>query len=85
MSQSTDQSQVCKECKKWIEHMRNMIMGYDKGRGIRGNAAFKELLEDRAECKAIAEGLGFGESRRALGGGMRRDSGDELYGMRPLG
>lgn len=26
-----------------------MIVGYDKGRGIRGNAAFKEFLEGRGE------------------------------------
>lgn len=60
VSQSVDQSQVCSECKKWIEHMRNMIIGYKKRRGIRGNAAFKEFLEDRLECKAIADDLGFG-------------------------
>ncbi|KAK7188028.1 hypothetical protein PSPO01_05722 [Paraphaeosphaeria sporulosa] len=83
VSQSADQGQVCSECKKWIEHMRNMILGYDKRRGIRGNAAFKEFLDDRRECRAIAEDLGFGESSRTLGDGMRRDSGDELYGMRP--
>jgi hypothetical protein len=61
VSHSADQSQVCKECAKWIEHMRNMIVGYDKRRGVRGNAAFKEFLEERRECKAIAEDLGFGE------------------------
>jgi hypothetical protein len=85
VSHNADQGQVCKECAKWIEHLRNMIVGYDKRRGVRGNAAFREFLEDRRECKAIAKDLGFGESRRALGGGVRRDSGDELYDMRPLG
>ncbi|KAF9739526.1 hypothetical protein PMIN02_005821 [Paraphaeosphaeria minitans] len=84
VTQSVDKSQVCSECSKWIEHMRNMIAGYDKRRGLRGSAAFKEFLEDRRECRAVAEELGFGESRRTLGGGMRRDSGDELYGMQPL-
>ncbi|KAF2451533.1 hypothetical protein P171DRAFT_426045 [Karstenula rhodostoma CBS 690.94] len=84
VSQNVDQSQVCKECEKWIEHMRNMIAGYDKRRGVRGNAAFKEFLEDRRECKYIAEDLGFGKSKITLGVGAKRDSGDELYGIRPL-
>lgn len=60
VSHNADQGQVCKECAKWIEHMRNMIVGYDKRRGVCGNAAFKEFLEDRRACKAIAEDLGFG-------------------------
>ena len=37
-----------------------MIAGYDKGKGIRGNAAFAEFLEGRAECRGVAEDLGFG-------------------------
>ncbi|KAJ4351752.1 uncharacterized protein N0V89_007095 [Didymosphaeria variabile] len=48
---SNKPGQVCKECAKWIEHMQNMIEGYNKGRGVRGTAAFKEFLEERREYK----------------------------------
>lgn len=51
-------SQIWKECAKWVEHMRTMITGYDKGRGLRGNEAFREFLENRDSCWVIGEKLG---------------------------
>ncbi|KAF1964067.1 hypothetical protein BU23DRAFT_562258 [Bimuria novae-zelandiae CBS 107.79] len=56
---SSNAGQVCAECEKWIGAMRNMIAGYDKGRGVRGSVAFKEFLEGREECGRNAAELGF--------------------------
>lgn len=77
-----DGNRVCKECKRWIENMRNMIIGYDKGRGVRGNIAFQEFLEMRQECREVAEMLGFGSSRDPVSSrGITRWDSDELYRM----
>lgn len=46
-SSSASANLICTSCARWISLMRSMIVGYDKGRGLRGNAAFKEFLEGR--------------------------------------
>ncbi|CAI6227484.1 unnamed protein product [Periconia digitata] len=56
---SSSGGQVCKECKAWIELMRSMIEGYDKGRGVRGTPAFKEFLKEREEAKEVQMELGL--------------------------
>ncbi|KAF1948928.1 hypothetical protein CC80DRAFT_485441 [Byssothecium circinans] len=51
--------QVCKGCARWLGHMRSMLEGYDKGRGIRGTPAFKRFLEDTEVARETAHMLGF--------------------------
>ena len=51
--------QVYAQCAHWVELMRDMIIGYDKGRGLRGIAALAEFLERREQCTAIAGDLGL--------------------------
>ncbi|KAF2682202.1 hypothetical protein K458DRAFT_391232 [Lentithecium fluviatile CBS 122367] len=70
--------QVCQTCVKWLEAMRSMLGGYDKGRGIKGTPAFKEFLESREECVGVAVELGFAVP--TLRGGGRRGIMGELGG-----
>ncbi|PVI03185.1 hypothetical protein DM02DRAFT_612421 [Periconia macrospinosa] len=56
---SSSGGQVCKECKMWIELMRSMIEGYDKGRGVRGTPAFKEFLMENEAATNVKLDLGL--------------------------
>lgn len=56
---SSSAGQVCKECRVWIDAMRSMIEGYDKGRGVRGTPAFKEFLMEREEARQVEFELGL--------------------------
>ena len=48
-SQISREMNVCKECKRWIGDMRNMIDRYDKTGSIRGTAAFDAFLKWQGE------------------------------------
>ncbi|KAF2645913.1 hypothetical protein P280DRAFT_465651 [Massarina eburnea CBS 473.64] len=50
---------VCKECAQWLEYMRSMLDGYDKGRGVRGTPAFNMFLEHTRESRAMMDMLGL--------------------------
>jgi hypothetical protein len=43
-SQISREMNVCKECKRWIGDMRNMVERYDKTGSIRGTSAFEAFL-----------------------------------------
>ncbi|KAJ8118528.1 hypothetical protein OPT61_g507 [Boeremia exigua] len=48
-SQISREMDVCKECKRWIGDMRNMIERFDKTGSIRGTAAFEAFLRWQGE------------------------------------
>ncbi|KAF2729750.1 hypothetical protein EJ04DRAFT_555904 [Polyplosphaeria fusca] len=62
---------VCQECRVWIERMRDMILGFDGGKGVRGTGAYEEFLRARGvgDVRVFAEGVrGRGEDVRELVG-----------------
>lgn len=55
-SQISREMNVCKECKRWIGDMRNMIERYDKTGSIRGTSAFEVFLRYQSEAGGSQDG-----------------------------
>lgn len=55
-SQISREMNVCKDCKRWIGDMRNMIERYDKTGSIRGTSAFEVFLKYQGEGGGSQDG-----------------------------
>jgi hypothetical protein len=55
-SQVSRKMDVCKDCKRWIGDMRNMIERYDKTGSIKGTAAFDAFLKWQDDGAGEGEG-----------------------------